>query len=97
MGRILQPHIAAVAALHVAGDGEAEPDSGGRRVARRVEPDEGLEHPVALRQRDPGPVIVDEDIDPVFDRYARQPDMLAVTPGVGDQVGEAATQGVWPD
>src|SRR5579863_6557543 len=48
MRRIFQPDVAAMAARHVAGDREAEPDAAGRRVARWVEPDERLEHPLAL-------------------------------------------------
>ena len=66
IGRGFQPDVAAMAARHVARDRQAEPDAAGRRIARRVEPDERPEHALAVRRRDAGPVIVDQDIDPVL-------------------------------
>ena len=86
-----------MAARHVARDRQAEPDAAGRLIARRVEPDERPEHPFAFRLGNAGPVIVDQDIDPVIGRRRRQPDMLSVAARIGDQIAEAAPQRVRPD
>ena len=96
MRRGFEPDVAAVAARHIARDRQAEPDAAGRRVARGIEADEGLEHPLAFAGRDAGPVIVDQDVDAVLDRRRSTARHAAITAGIGDQVGEAAAQRVRP-
>ena len=72
-------------ARHVAGDRQTETDPAGRRVARRLEPHERTKHPVAVGRWNPGPVIVNQDVDAVVARRRRQPDMAAVAPRVADR------------
>ena len=64
-GRGLQPDVPAMAARHVAGDGQAEADAAGQRVARCIEPDERPEHAGSISRRDAGSVVIDQDIDPI--------------------------------
>ena len=97
MGRDFEPDVAAMAARHVARDRQPEPHAPGRRVARAVEPNEGLEHPLAFGTWNAWPVIVDQDVNPVLDRHARQPDMAPILAGVGDQISKTPAQRVRPD
>src|SRR5260221_13770179 len=97
MRRILQLDIAAVAARDVARNGKPEPNSTGGRIARAVQANERLEHPVALFRRDSPPILVDQDIDPVFDPYARHPDVPPETAGIGDEVVHATPESVGPN
>src|SRR5437763_16142488 len=67
MRRGFEAYIAAMAARHIARDRQAEANPAGRRIARGVEADERVKHPLAFSRRDARPVIVDQDVDPGLD------------------------------
>ena len=54
-----------MAARHVAGDRQPEPDAAGRGIARRVEANERPEHSAAFGRQDAGTVVIDQDVDTV--------------------------------
>src|SRR6185312_3286776 len=84
--RGLEGEVAAMAARHVARDGEAEPDAASGGVARGVEPEERAEDRLALLGRDAGSIVVDHDVDGAAPGQRGQPDMAAVAAGVADQI-----------
>src|SRR5438105_15673217 len=74
--RGFEAHIAAMAARHIARDRQAEANPAGRRIARGVEADERVKHPLAFSRRDARPVIVDQDGDPVLAGQDPGPDLM---------------------
>ena len=95
--RCLEPHVAAMAARHVAGDRQAKADATGRRVARRIEPHERPEHACPIGRRDAGPIVIDQNIDPVRYGDPGQPDMTPVAARIANQIGQAAAQRIRPN
>src|SRR5690606_40451987 len=91
--RRLQRDLAAVAARHVAGDGEAEAGAATVRIALRLEAVEGLEDDLPLVRRDAGTVVVDQHLDPPCRDLQRDRHLRAVHQSVLDQVGERAPEG----
>ena len=71
---------------------ETEADSSRRRVPRGVEADKRPKRTIPVRGPDPRPVIVDQDVDTIGDRYASQPDMVAMAARVADQIAKASPQ-----
>src|SRR3546814_14332251 len=80
--------MSAVAAGDIAGDGEAQADAPGGRVARLVEAEERLENIFVALRRNAGAVVVDGQLDQALAPPGPDRDVLAVALGVGQQVGE---------
>ena len=83
------PHVAAVVLHDVLDDREAEAAASGVAAARGVDPEEALEHPVALVLGDADALIRHRDLDDAV--VGTDPDADArsvgrVLDGVGDQV-----------
>ena len=79
-----------MAARQVAGDGQAEADAAGRRVARAFQPQERLEDLLALAGRDAWPVIVDRHLDNVAEPSCVHHHTTCEAQGVFDEISEAA-------
>ena len=63
-----------------------------RSGAVPVETHETIEDAFSILSWDSRPVVIDQDVEPVFELDAGQPDMPTVLAGIGDQVGQAAAQ-----
>src|SRR3954462_4978764 len=61
---VVEGDVAAMAARNVAGDRQAEAGAAFVLVARRVQPEEGAEHVLALLGRDAGAVVIDDHGQP---------------------------------
>src|SRR5262245_48807834 len=89
-GRIREDKVAAMAARNVAGDGEAQPDTAGLRIARFLEAIERPEYFFPLLGRHARPVVVHGDFDGFRVALGADPDIVGIALGVADEVGEGA-------
>ena len=71
-----------MAAHRVAGDGQAEADAAGFRVARPLDPVEGSEDLRALFLRDARAVVLDRDFHGLAVALGGNPDMVAMARGM---------------
>src|SRR5262249_13886644 len=86
-------HVAAVAARHVARDGEAEAHAAGVDVPRFVEPEERPEHVLVLVGRNARAVVIDLDLDRGAAAAGMNLGLAAMAQGVGQEVGQATLDG----
>ena len=82
-----------MAAHHVAGDGQPEPDAPGNRIARAFEAEERLEHLLALVEGNAGAVVVDDHFDTPRALLGTDGNMGGVALGVIQQIGDTAEKG----
>ena len=93
LGCRIKVDITAMRARYIASDGKAEASSAGIRVAGLVEPIKRPKDILPLGFWNSGSVVVDGNFDVIAPTSKTDPDVIAISTSIGNQVIEATAYG----